>query len=1277
MEDADDDLKAVFARMNPKLGVIDIWSFGRSTRERIAAHIALLAMLGSGPRSRFDEIVVVHPPGIPDCVGIQNLQALVPEAITELFPDVAPEAVRLISGRVSHIAAASFAVDDLLAALPAGGTVSRAVLILLAGRYREPRLQSVSPSGKIGGAENIWSLHVADLGRRLMTTAAERGVYILVDTGEDPPVHPDNRQRLLDVHDDCGIQLGAYRGGSVDDPTAQIADWTRLASEGRAGVALRLLEVSNWPDGMKASLRIQLLSLGGFKHQVVAEIRSRRDNGVLITPELNLLFAGAAHRANDDSAACACLGDAISGLMAREALLESLHLACRLNEEDLADAAADRIEHLFRDTKATLDYRISRRLDQGDLLGAAALLQSEDPSRASEAAAFAWLDQEFRKSCFEPVTVLEQARGVWPSLEGRIRQACTRRAQELGHYRAALNLVHDGLGSVVERREIMDLLYATEQVLLHAAEDDMAESVEAIAMTVNVAAAFAARHPTDTDVRSRLSRLISTKGSGQAGQVALLYLLDIALAEAPDVGPEADRPREATQQEVDDFLAVAESWLRAEGTVPIGRARFPVETLPANFHGGVAWAMIGDLERKSGSWIAQGQEETAHVLVTLVAAVAPHLTGDDRALDVRTVKLLADRLGQANRKQRARDVIETVLEIADARPEVARSAWFAYGDAYRQASDVREAALSFLCGLSLDQPQSATEAWYETLELVRFMREVQNLSGAEALIYRAAAFLKRSGRLADYDHRLATLRLQVAMLRLLLSSPINAKEVSRLLIEVAANAEQVFEREDDVGPVMAILIELVRQADLLGLPVDSSIRALTKRGFGQMAGGLEDRLSRFAKEAPDLDDLRKAAQELGGTRFAADASRDGGELTRLARRYLSAVHDETPPEDVLYATELLTDHTATAYIALGDDMTYVFPTDPTAVAGIAKGVSLSGVGVVLLGLDSDARLVRTMVEDGKVQHPVVEPVSTFDEARHRRWSQIDNLPYDYGFIYDRRIPDDVIPTPAESIRRFDASLTGLGFGGLPPQRALVIPDVDLANLPFNLLKIDGQFAALTTNIASAPSLAWVECATTNRNRPAGSAVCWIPTEGDPLLPLPVLAARLQPTLSAAGIALETSETPAAALKGAELAIVGAHGGIRMEQGRFFRSVRDETHRVHSARGLAAALDGSKVAILFVCSGGRLDLDPEDHTTVGLVNLLLERGCSAVLGSPWPMSASIPVYWLPAFLEAWELGFPLIDANAHANEAVLKNLGDRPDYRFAMHLHGDPLVVRNR
>jgi hypothetical protein len=174
----------------------------------------------------------------------------------------------------------------------------------------------------------------------------------------------------------------------------------------------------------------------------------------------------------------------------------------------------------------------------------------------------------------------------------------------------------------------------------------------------------------------------------------------------------------------------------------------------------------------------------------------------------------------------------------------------------------------------------------------------------------------------------------------------------------------------------------------------------------------------------------------------------------------------------------------------------------------------------------------------------------------------------------------------------------------------------------------------------------------------------------------MLASRLSETLCDHGIALLDGAEIPAQLGNAEIAIVAAHGGVA-EEGRYFQVVSNESKLRLSSISLSRALRGARITILFICSGGRFDKHPTASTAVALPKELLDRGCSAVIASPWPLDARVPSHWLPAFLDAWYAGKMLIEANHEANKSVKRAMGDSPKFGMALTVYGNPMLVRQQ
>jgi hypothetical protein len=237
---------------------------------------------------------------------------------------------------------------------------------------------------------------------------------------------------------------------------------------------------------------------------------------------------------------------------------------------------------------------------------------------------------------------------------------------------------------------------------------------------------------------------------------------------------------------------------------------------------------------------------------------------------------------------------------------------------------------------------------------------------------------------------------------------------------------------------------------------------------------------------------------------------------------------------------------------------------------------------------------------------------------------------------------------------------------------VVVADVQLQSFPPNLIRIGEDFAGLRQPMGAAPSLSWL-LAAEKRPLPQGKRVAWISAGEKQGTTLLTVAERLSDPLKKSGFKLNTDERLPRHFEDAELAIMVAHGGL-MPDGRFFQQVRDEGQVVVDAGTFAGSFRNAGVAVLFICSGGRLDRHPGATANVGLAKHVLDSGASAVVASPWPVESRVTYHWIPAFLAAWDKGVMLCEAVFNANEAVRKAM-DSPACTLAMNVYGNPLLRR--
>jgi hypothetical protein len=410
--------------------------------------------------------------------------------------------------------------------------------------------------------------------------------------------------------------------------------------------------------------------------------------------------------------------------------------------------------------------------------------------------------------------------------------------------------------------------------------------------------------------------------------------------------------------------------------------------------------------------------------------------------------------------------------------------------------------------------------------------------------------------------------------------------------------------------------------------------------------------------AQDLLDFLKMRDE---PRYSDDVGYDLHHVAMIAGRALGSDEFIKNATETSFALELLADR---GVAVPGWDEAAVPPPLPGRIeepAEIACSISLGGLSVVQIGFDASGHLVRAAAVNGQLQPPVREADDVFNRERFARWAS--DYPYAYGI-------------DESTANLFYTTTADLRLSGLPEGPVIVVADANVQPFPPNIFYIDDEFAGRTRPIASAPSLGWLRAAQSIGLIGDGRHCAWISTAASQAesQTLSMIAQRLEPSFDAYGFVVDNSAQLPAAFAGATMAVIAAHGSIHPE-GRYFQLVSDEGVLKISAADLAGALRNVDVVILFVCSGGRTDKHPAANTTIGLAKQILDRGCQAVIASPWPLDARVPSHWLPAFLDQWQNGRSLVEANFEANRVVDRNFAQDPARGLAMMVFGNAALRR--
>ena len=1050
-------------------------------------------------------------------------------------------------------------------------------------------------------------------------------------------------------------------GGMENDPSIYLSEhvdlWDSWIRDGRLGQALKDLDtLPKSLEAHKAFLKVQLLHKAGHYEQALDLIRTELDLDARLNGNARVKLARIAEDANASGLAAELLAPAIETLDNREDLESALATAEEIGAMALEVHAAERLQALFPGSASLRDRRRRDALLARDYETAAAVAE-EQPGDEASALYFRALSKAFAGDGVPDYQGLIASAGGNQALAEAYRMACVGDAQARNLVVHAFDLAVPLPKTKNQRQRGERLLLRTlEQILLSARPDgqgpiDMERFADAVLELVE----RLAEDPTNRNLRVRLVALVQPSLAGTMG-LAVLAVVVIRLASKPIALRKGSAPGTAGMEWLMDrkaFLERAFAFLSSEQPVVIGRISLPkaLMTEPADE---VVSAIVAYL-----TYAPVGDEADIRALLlwlALGAAAAPHTSDPD--YDLRMIRLVAGKLATSGEVQEARDLAESALLNGAANPRRRRLAWFAMADVYNRCGIQLEALTAIACAFAADASGDEEEIYQQVAGLARILRDCGLMDQAMTAIGKARTLLDRMGHQDQYGHQLDTLALQIRQ-KAMFAPEADAVAFGQFLVDAAANLEAAFQHSGGSAPAGVLLGQAIRVARLRKMSVPAKAEALFDRARRETKGALGRLIKAMAATTPSAADLLTVMGTASAARYSDDAGFDGRYAAVLAARSLSDDNFIAKAEQTSLALELLTDRG----VALpGWDEAAAPPPPPKAAgepADTAVAVSKAGVAVVQAGFDEAGRLVTVTTSDGTIAQPVREPEAVITQARLNAWSV--DFPYAYGI-------DET------SANLFYTTTADLRVSALPEGPVVIVADIDLQAFPPNLLFIDDDFAGRTRPMAAAPSLAWLGCAMAKGMIGDGRACAWISTAvgGDDRETLPMIAQRLEATLGEHDFLTDHGPALPATFAGASLAVIAAHGGVHPD-GKFFQVVSDEGVLRVGALDLANALRNVGIVILFVCSAGRADRHPGANTTVGLAKQILDRGCAAVVSSPWPLDARVPSHWLPPFLERWTAGDSLIDAAFKANAIVDRAFAQDPARGLAMAVYGNPLL----
>ena len=1102
----------------------------------------------------------------------------------------------------------------------------------------------------------VWAPQLHALALVATRLAGDKALYVGLDANEPSPNRQALSQLLLAI-EGCGV-MGSSSDESAETILASHFDlWDRWIREGRLGQALQ--DVAALPpslDGQKDYLRIQLLYRAGLLEQALQAIRQRLTLDSDLNASSRVKLARMAQDANASALAGELLAPISNALDSREDLESALATARKARLTDIEATIAKRFEALFPGSRG-LQQRTLRLLaaDQ-DYVGAAAF--ARDKLRDGRAGSYyEALARHLGTQHVPDYLALIAEAGQDEVLTDALRMASVSDALSRKLLVEAFDLamplpsasgqVERGERLLLETLEAL-LLVASKGQTLPVAQDRFQAAMIALIERLAVS-------PDKRALRVGLVELMQPAIAGTVG-LALMAAAVLKLASRPIKLRKGAAPGRAGMDWLmkrKTFLNAAFAWLKAEEPIVIGRSMLPAGLLtePPDE---VLSAITSYL-----SYAPPGKlDDTKPMLIWLAfgAAVAPHSSDPD--YDLRLIRSVAGKLASAGDLQQARDLAEQALINSAASARRRRLGWFAMSDVYTRGGNSIEGLLAIACTLAADSSGDEEEVYQEITGVARLFRDCGLHEQANAAIGKARGLLERMGLLGQFGHQLDTLELHLRQSSLSAVADPDAA-LTALLVDVVANGREVLRHNDLTAPAGALLGQLLRIARLRGLVIPQGWDEVFSTLQRNAPGSLGELVATISAARPTAGQLFATMQSLGMARYSDDVGFDMRNLGIAARRALASDDLVGDPEEAAFVLDLLADRG----VALPGWDEAAAPAPPPASIGetaeVARTISRAGVNVVQVGFDEDGRLVRVATSGGMVGQPVREAADVITEERCKQWAV--KFPYAYGI-------DEI------TANLFYTTTADLRLSHLPEGPVVVAADVSFQAFPPNLLFVNGQFAGRTQPMAITPSLAWLGRARQLGSVGDGRYCSWISTAvGGESRTLQMVAERLQPTFEEYGFEADNGPVLPSTFAGATLAVVTAHGGVHPE-GRYFQVVSDDGMLRVTAADLANALRNIGVAVLFVCSGGRADKHPAANTMLGLAKQILDRGCSAVVASPWPLDSRVPSHWLPAFLDRWTTGAMLIDANFHANQVVDQRFAHDPSRGLAMTVYGNPEVA---
>jgi hypothetical protein len=1198
----------------------------------------------------FQGVSVIAPPKLVWDYSDEDIHALLLKGLEDVQGGPLPaQAANAFLEHVTVQRCTQLDSNEVIAAVRTVGG-RRVIVVPHSSKYREPALKPDWALGRSGAllAEDMWVPHVVHLAQACCEAAQTGTSVIVFHADEDAPAKQESRQALTDVDLLYPIFLEhAGQANMADLMSRQIPRWVALAAGGRTQVALEELEKAELAADVKRQVALQVVARAGDGRKTLELLHERLAEFEMLPADAAARFGQMAYKFGDKELARRLFAACVDDLNDEMWLETSLMTATSIAEAALVERCWNRLSSLFKNSVVLQENRDFRLMLICDA--------SANPSLAATSKAGFEEFHVFISDALSPEekpnygALVESVRARWAESLPLAAVCIALHALGRGDLPSAVVFAELALeDGVYEAQAARTLLGALQRMFLLQVRTSA--GMDEYKLPLLHIMRYLGGHPSEAGLRARVASALSVESAGAIGLPLLASFAIDVVARGANLKDAARLPEAASEEELKNFIVRAYGWMTGQGAIEPGVTRMPAEVV-----GGNAASLIAALERMM-RYAARNQDAPEDLKALqdwayMVCLLHPH--APEFSADLDALRLLAVKLSVHGQPQRARDIAEQILILGSDSAERQRLAWGNYADVYQHTRSPVDALIGVTCAALTNAPLGAADLYQEAYTLLRVSRDLHMYGFARAILPACRRLIGIQGLGEMGLQRLAGVEIALDVAE---SSEIDVPGRVALLGRARVHCEDVMQGGDELFPAAAQFLQVAGALERDGHELPQA--AATVRAVLYQRLGLETAtfLKALSAAHPTAEEVVWLHNRLGAASNSEDTAGDQLSVVLSAHRLLQHRTPEISPEQAAVAAELLSDRSLGLETA-ARPLTVAWPCQ--FIANLSK----SGLGVLMVATDNNGEVVAAVAEHGdvRIERPAVKG-HTFASLLSA-WSA--TYPYRYGFI-ERE----------EGNGEFYSSMRDIELPMPNTDRVLIIAEPMLQQIAFNVVLADGRLVGESKAIGLAPSLTWFEDVRRRPRTPSHIRYAWISCspESEAFGTLDMLFARLGPVFDHHGFTTDTSGRIPDNVRGASIAIATAHGQLTTEQ-RYIHRIADEHDLTESPVALARALAGVELVILFVCSGGRVDRHPIANTTVSLPKMLLDRGCRAVVASPWPLAAAVPGNWLERFLEAWEGGDTVLQASFKANQRVAERLGQEPALSLAMAAYGDVLLTK--